>query len=206
MTTPYFVGITGGSASGKSLFLRRLLGTLPADKVCLVSEDNYYHPFEEQPLDENGVQNFDLPASINAGRFGQDLRTLRAGAPVGLQEYTFNNRTVTPRWLTFLPAPVVVVEGLFVFYHPEVAEMLDLKIFIDAREHVKLKRRLVRDQQERGYDVADVLYRYEHHVAPAYERYIAPHKGHADLVIPNNRNFDRALEIVSGFLQRKTHD
>ena len=93
--------------------------------------------------------------------------------------------------------------GMFVFYHQPVAELLDLKIFIDADEHVKLSRRIIRDRLERGYDVEDVLYRYEKHVAPTYVQYIEPFKTNADLVIPNNQHFDQALEVLRTFLKAK---
>ena len=98
---------------------------------------------------------------------------------------------MTPKELVFRPAPIVVVEGIFVFHFEEIAKLLDLKVYIDAQEHVKLHRRIIRDRDERGYDLADVLYRYTHHVAPTYERFIAPYKHDADIVIPNNRHFEQ---------------
>ena len=105
--------------------------------------------------------------------------------------------------LQFDPAPVIVVEGIFVFYFPEIREQLDLKLFIDAEEHIKLKRRIKRDGQERGYDMDDVLYRYENHVAPTYDRYIRPFKTEADIIIPNNHSFDKAMEVIVTFLKQK---
>ncbi|MGB3616928.1 MAG: uridine kinase, partial [Catalinimonas sp.] len=166
----------------------------------------YYHPFEEQHVDEQGVQNFDLPEAIDHARFGTDLAALRAGRAVTLKEYTFNNPAAEAATLRFEPAPVVIVEGLFVFYYSEVRALLDLKLFVEAPEHLKLKRRLLRDLKERGYDQEDVLYRYEHHVAPAYERYVAPYRHNADLVIPNRGGCERALTVVAHFLQAKAHD
>ena len=106
--------------------------------------------------------------------------------------------------LTFAPAPVVVVEGIFVLYYPELAALLDLKIFIDAKDHIKLKRRIIRDKVERGYDLDDVLYRYENHVMPTYEKYIKPFKSEADLIIPNNLNFDRAMDVLRTYLRSKS--
>jgi uridine kinase len=95
------------------------------------------------------------------------------------------------------------VEGIFVFYYPEIAKLLDLKIFIDAREHIKFSRRISRDKAERGYDIEDVMYRYEKHVAPTYEKYIEPFKHEADFVIPNNLHFNKALEVITVFLKTK---
>ena len=203
MQQPYLVGITGGSASGKTTFLSRLLAAFPKDQVCLVSQDNYYHPREQQVLDEQGVHNFDLPVSIDSAAYAADVLALSQGREVRRQEYLFNNAAATPKQLVFRPAPIVVVEGIFVFHFAEIAKLLDLKVYIDAQEHVKLHRRIIRDRDERGYDVADVLYRYTHHVAPTYEKFIAPYKHDADVVIPNNRHFDKGLEVLVGFLKDK---
>jgi uridine kinase len=203
MQQPYLVGITGGSASGKTTFLNRLLAAFPEDQICLVSQDNYYHPRDQQVLDEQGVHNFDLPSSIDSAAYAADVLALSQGHEVRRQEYTFNNSTVTPKQLVFRPAPIVVVEGIFVFHFAEIAKLLDLKVYIDAQEHVKLHRRIIRDRDERGYDMADVLYRYTHHVAPTYEKFIAPYKHDADVVIPNNRHFDKGLEMLVSFLRHK---
>ena len=88
-------------------------------------------------------------------------------------------------------------------YFEEIAKLLDLKIFIEAKDHVKLGRRIKRDQIERGYDLDDVLYRYQYHVMPVYESLIEPLKHYADIVIPNNSNFDRSLDVLTTFLRSK---
>jgi uridine kinase len=203
MEKPYVVGITGGSASGKTHFLRALLESFTPAEVCLVSQDNYYRPRHEQPLDENGVHNFDTPHSIDFERYAQDLIDLKAGKTVVKHEYTFNNPNAKPKVLELRPAPVIVVEGIFVFYFPELTRHLDLKIYIEAEEHIKLKRRIVRDRDERGYDLEDVLYRYERHVAPTYNKYIKPFKGDADLIVPNNQGFDKGLAVITSYLKSK---
>jgi len=203
MKKPYIVGITGGSASGKTLFLDKLLHAFDERQVCLISQDNYYKPRNLQPLDNKGIYNFDTPHSIDFEEYAGDIRKIQAGETVFRQEYTFNNPNKTPKILEFKPAPVVVVEGIFVLYYPELANLLDLKVFIDAKEYIKLKRRIVRDKVERGYDLDDVLYRYEMHVMPTYEKYIEPFKHDADLIVPNNRGFEKALEVLKSFLKGK---
>ena len=204
MKKPFIVGITGGSASGKTLFLERLLSTFEPGEVCLISQDNYYKPRHLQPIDAQGVHNFDTPHSIDFEQYACDIRKIQNGETVHREEYTFNNAAKKPKMLTFEAAPVVVVEGIFVLYYPELAELLDLKIFIDAKDHIKLKRRIIRDKVERGYDLDDVLYRYEMHVMPTYEKYIKPFKNEADLIVPNNSSFDRALDVVRTYLRSKT--
>lgn len=202
MQKPYIVGITGGSASGKTRFLNSLLDSFDKNDICLVSQDNYYLSRDQQPVDSNGVSNFDTPQSIDYKSFARDIATLSSGKEVTKTEYTFNNPNVTPKELVFKPAPILVVEGLFVFYYTEIVEQLDLKLFIDAKDYIKLKRRIIRDKEERGYDLDDVLYRYENHVAPTFEKYIEPFKHEADIIIPNNLHFDNALNVVVHYLNQ----
>lgn len=197
MTKPFTIGITGGSGSGKTFFLKNLESRFTSNELCLISQDHYYHPREMQQHDERGIKNFDLPESIDHKQFQRDIQTLKRGEILKKKEYTFNNPNVTPKILEFKPAPVIIVEGLFVQYFPDIEHELDLKIFIEAKDHVKLSRRIKRDNEERGYDLEDVLYRYENHVMPVYETLIKPLKHRADIVIPNNSNFNRALDFLT---------
>ena len=201
MEKPYIIGITGGSASGKTLFLISLLSHFREEDICLISQDNYYKNIADVPKDENGVDNFDLPDAIDFELFAQHITDLKAGKTVLMKEYAFNNAAAADVILEFKPAPIIVVEGIFVFTNPIVAAMLNLKIFIDAKEYIKIKRRIVRDNHERGYDLSDVLYRWENHVAPTYEKYIKPKKQYADIVINNNDNFDNGLKIISSYIR-----
>ncbi len=206
MKKAFTIGITGGSGSGKTFFLRGLSSQFSSDEICLLSQDNYYKPIHEQFRDENGIENFDLPEAIDRQAFHDDVAKLRAGINVTRKEYTFNNPGqpgAAPNILSFKAAPLLVVEGLFVQYFEEIEKELDLKIFIEAKPHVKIARRIRRDQVERGYDINDVLYRYEFHVMPVYEKLIEPLKHNSDLVIPNNSHSNRALSVVIEFLKSK---
>lgn len=203
MKSPYIVGITGGSGSGKTRFLNGLLSRFDKTEVCLISQDNYYRKRSEQPVDEKGIKNFDLPESIDFDEYKKDIIALYNGEQVTRDEYTFNNPDSMPKKILLNPAPVIVVEGIFVFYYKEIADLLDLKVFIDAKDYIKFKRRIIRDDKERGYDLDDVLYRYEHHVMPTYETYIKPYKSSADLIIPNHTDFKEALDVLSTFLHSK---
>jgi uridine kinase len=203
MKQAYTIGITGGSGSGKTFFLRELAAQFSDDEVCLLSQDNYYKPLKDQTKDENGIENFDLPGAIDRKAFYDDVLRLKAGVTVARKEYAFNNPKATPTILEFKAAPLLVVEGLFVQYFEEIEQELDLKIFIEAKPHVKIARRIKRDQVERGYDINDVLYRYEFHVMPVYETLIEPLKHSSDLVVPNNSHSSRALSVIIEFLKSK---
>ncbi len=199
----YIIGITGGSGSGKTTFIQKLMDTFSKEELCVVSQDDYYRPREEQLTDEHGFKNFDLPTSIDGEAFAKELKKLSLGETITRQEYTFNNEKKEPKTLIFKPAPVIIVEGLFVFHLKEVFDVCDLKIFIDAKENLKVIRRIKRDRVERNYPLDDVLYRYENHVLPTFEKFILPYKSEADIVINNNVNFNAALEVVKGFIQSK---
>ncbi|HEY5691890.1 MAG TPA: uridine kinase [Cyclobacteriaceae bacterium] len=202
MTTPFTVGIAGGSGSGKTYYITKVASFFNKSELCLVSMDHYYKPREEQATDEKGVKNFDLPSAVNHEAFLSDIRKLKNGGVVNKMEYTFNNPINTPKALIIEPAPVILIEGLFVQYFQEIENELDLKIFIEARDQLKLARRIKRDKEERGYDLDDVLYRYEHHTMPVYREYIAPLRHKADLVISNNSDFDPPIDFLVSYLRQ----
>ena len=200
MDKPIIVGITGGSGSGKTLFMNELLSRVP--NAALHSMDNYYIDITKQPKDQSGVENFDKLESIDHSRFVADLKKLMNGESIELKEYTFNNDKNSAQHLKVESKPVILVEGIFVLYVDEIRELLDLKLYIEAPDYLMMKRRIIRDANERGYDLDDVLYRYEHHATPAYKKFIEPSKTWADIVIPNHDKFDAALDVISTFLNQ----
>lgn len=198
---PFLIGICGGSGSGKTSFIRRLRQSFSEEQVCVVSQDDYYLPRDVQHRDHNGEANFDLPQSFDKKKFRTDLEKLLVGEVVTIEEYAFNNPDATPKLLVFKPAPIIIIEGLFVFHYKKIASVLDLKVFLNAKENLKVIRRIMRDQVERGYPLDDVLYKYEHHVLPSYEQFILPYKEDADLVVNNNKDFERGLAVLEGFIR-----
>ena len=205
MPAPYTIGITGGSGSGKTYFISALSSHFKPDEVCLISQDHYYNPLETQQIDGQGIRNFDLPEAVNRAQLHSDIQKLKRGESVVKKEYAFNTPGIEPGIVAFNPAPLIIVEGLFVQYFSEIEQELDLKIFIEAKDYLKLSRRIRRDSDERGYDLQDVLYRYHHHVMPIYESLIEPLKHNADLIIPNNRNFEQALLLLVRGLKSLLH-
>lgn len=195
------IGISGGSGSGKTSFIRDIKNQFPNGEITLLSQDEYYHPREQQFIDENGIKNFDLPTSIDLDAFVEDIKKLKRGEVVNRVEYTFNNSKVEPKMLQFNPAKILIVEGLFIFHHEPIRDLLDFKIMIYASSAITVIRRIHRDRIERNYPLEDVLYRYEHHVLPAYEKFIEPYIDDADIVINNNKNYNNALAMFVNYLK-----
>ena len=198
---PFIIGISGGSGSGKTTFVKELANSFSPEQVCILSQDNYYKPREEQVIDKTGEKN--LPESFKEEEYHQDVLRLLNGEDVVLKEYVYNNPLAEPKNVTYKPAPVVIIEGIFVFHFADVSRLMDLKIFIDADEHIKLIRRIQRDKIERNYPLEDVLYRYQHHVFPSYQKFILPYKSECDIVINNNISFEDAMNTLKLSINEK---
>jgi len=197
----FVIGISGGSGSGKTSFLRDIEQEFPNDDIGILSQDEYYHPKAQQFVDSEGIENFDLPTAIDLEAFISDIKKLQAGEIVERVEYTFNNKLQVPKTIVCNPRKILLVEGLFVFHEPRIRELLDFSVIVHASDVVKVIRRIKRDRVERNYPLEDVLYRYEHHVMPSFNTYIRPYLDKVDIVINNNHNYKRALQMMVGYLK-----
>ena len=195
MNKPYVIGIAGGSGSGKTFFLKCFLEHFTADEVCLVSQDDYYFPVAHNMTKlENRNYNFDLPSTIDHEHFENDIFKLLNNESFLKQEYTFNNPTAIPKMLEIKPAPIIIVEGLFIMHFGKIKDVLDMTIFIEADEQIALQRRLKRDLEERGYSNEDAYYKWVNHVVPAYKEYLLPYRDVCDKIIINNSQ--EAADII----------
>lgn len=207
MNKPYIIGIAGGSGSGKTFFLNRFLDHFTADEICLVSQDDYYFPVaHNMTAEENKLYNFDIPATIDQEQFESDVNKLLNGEVIYKKEYTFNNPNITPQLLEIKPAPILIIEGLFIFHFKAIANLLDMKIFVDADEDIALQRRLTRDLNERGYSNEDVLYKWTNHVVPAYKEFLLPYKGSCDKIIINNTHTAKDILLVTEAISKELRE
>lgn len=185
---PYVIGVAGGSGSGKTFFLNAFLNHFTPAEVCLVSQDDYYIPQGPMTPEENRLHNFDLPTCFEVEQFEQDVFDLLSYKTVRKQEYTFNNPKAQAKLLTIQPAPILILEGLFIYHFKKINEIFDYRIFIDATAEIALERRLKRDLVERGYSHEDVMYKWENHVMPAFNQFLMPHRKQCDVIIDNSSN------------------
>lgn len=197
----YLVGLAGGSASGKTSFIRALSELFTPAELVVLSQDNYYKPLSKQQRDEQGEVNFDLPTAIDYKRLKADINKLQKGKKVNMVEYTFNNPELFPSSITLLPAPIVLVEGLFVYADPSLKRMFNWRLYIHTDLEFAKMRRLSRDVEERGMKEDIVHYQWDKHVLPAYKLHLEPHRDDAHLHIDNNRHFNNHLEQVASYLK-----
>jgi uridine kinase len=199
---PLVVGIAGGSASGKTTFIQRVSEKFnEAGQICVISQDHYYRPLSQQTVDENGKINFDRPEGIDFDRLITDLRKIIKGQTVKIAEYTFNNPDKFPATITFQPARIILIEGLFVYHNDALNQIFDLRLYLDADQEIAFQRRLKRDMEERGMTQEEVIYQWENHVVPAYEQFLAPHRDRMDLILMNNEHFNNSLEVIVSYFQ-----
>ena len=197
----FLIGISGNSGSGKTTFINELKRHFSNDEVCIISQDDFYKPINRQQKDEKGVTNFDLPSAIDVTQLYETIKDVSQGKEVSFNEYTFNNSDKKSKIIVKKPAPIIIVEGVFVFHYTEINDLLDMRIMIASEDIKSLIRRIKRDGDERGYDINDVLYRYEAHVYPACKKYIQPHANEVDMIINNNEGFQNSLHVVKAYLK-----
>ena len=190
------VGLAGGSASGKTTFIKALSSHFKANELAVLSQDNYYKPLSMQKLDDQGQINFDLPSAIDFNRLKSDLSKLARGNSVEIVEYTFNNPSIFPKTILIQSAQIILVEGLFVYADAKLKKKFDLRLYIHTEPQIAIDRRVARDIDERGMLKNQVLYQWQQHVLPAYDEHLEPHRQDSHYVIDNNTDFDNSLKHV----------
>lgn len=204
------IGICGGSGSGKTTLLRRLSAEFAHLEPSVFSMDNYYYPIDRQQRDDRGFYNFDLPGALDEERLTKDLKRLIDGETITVKEYHFNAPPDKNILISIAPSPLIIVEGLFLFYYEGVKELLDFSIFVEVDPTVQLDRRLYRDQETRGYTRDAILYQWEHHVLPCFNKYLLPFKHMADFCFRNDaradEDFAKLVEALSAQLAEYKHN
>lgn len=201
---PFVIGLTGLSGSGKTFYVEALQKRLGAD-VTVVGFDDYYKPLEMQHIDSFGEANYDLPSALYCDKFHEDLLQLIQNRSVVIKKYHFENYDAPEETAIVNPAPILLIEGLFVLDIPEVDALLNYRIFVDCDLEVCFQRRIERDVRERGIPRKRSLHQWEHHVLPAFHNHIVPHQDRCDLVINNIGSPKDNLEVIVSAIKEKAH-
>ncbi|MBF5026446.1 uridine kinase [Planobacterium oryzisoli] len=191
------IGIAGGTGSGKTTVVNKILQQLNAEGVNVLSQDNYYHDNHHLSLQEREVLNYDHPKSIDFDLLKKHVRMLKSGQSIEQPLYSFVTHSRTSDVITVEPRNVLIVEGILVLTNAELLKEFDLKVFVHADSDERLIRRIRRDTQERGRDLSEVLHRYQTTLKPMHMEFIEPSKNEADLIVPNMRHNNVAIDFLT---------
>ena len=200
---PILLGVAGGSGSGKTTVVRRIIEALgAAGDVAVIHHDSYYRDASGLAPDQRAVINYDHPDSLETELLIQHLEALLRGAPIDVPVYDFKNHVRTGETELVEPRPVVIVDGILILWDRALRDLMDVKIFVDADADVRLARRLRRDVQERGRNPESVLDQYMETVRPMHLEFVEPSKRYADVILPRGGHNRVGVQMVVDSVRR----
>lgn len=197
------IGVGGGTGSGKTTVVNKILSHLPAQEIMVLSQDHYYHDNANLSFEERAKINFDHPRSIDFDLLVDHIKALKNGKTIERPVYCFITHTRTSERLVLKPRKVIIVEGILVLTHSRLRALFDMKIYIHTDADERLIRRIKRDILERGRDLKEVLSRYQETLKPMHEQFIEPSKSYADIIIPNMYHNEAAINLVKSAIQNR---
>ena len=197
------IGIAGGTGSGKTTVVRKIMERIPGDRVALLPQDSYYWDSSHLPIEERQQINFDHPDSLEFDLLVQHIRQLKKGKPVEQPIYSYLTCTRANKTITVEPREVIILEGILLFTHLPLIKEIDIKVFVDADSDDRLGRVIERDMMERGRDLKTVLERYAKTVKPMHLQFIEPSKRYADIIIPQGGMNEVAVSILLNTIEKK---
>ncbi len=193
---PLVIGVAGGSGSGKTTVVRRIVESLGDDAVTVLEHDRYYRDRNDLRLEERAGLNYDHPDSLETDLLVHHLHELRSGRSVPAPLYDFARHARQPITLTALPRRAIIVEGILIFSDPALRRLMDVKVFVDADDDTRFIRRLQRDIADRGRTVASVIEQYLGTVKPMHLEFVEPSKRYADVIIPLGGHNAVAIDML----------
>ncbi|MFP4019157.1 MAG: uridine kinase [Bacteroidales bacterium] len=200
------VGIAGGTGSGKTTVLKEIIRRLPKDEVAVLPQDSYYKDNSHLPLEERLKINFDHPNSIEFNLLANHICKLKKGEPVRQPIYSYLTCTRSEETILVEPKNVIVVEGILILQHPELRNLIDIKVYVDADNDDRLIRVIERDIAERGRSVNTILERYHKTVKPMHLQFIEPTKRYADIIVPQGGKNVVAIDILTSIIEKYLYD
>lgn len=191
------IGIAGGTGSGKTTVVNKILQQLNTEGVNVLSQDNYYHDNQYLSLAEREALNYDHPKSIDFELLVKNVKQLKNGESIEQPVYSFVTHSRTGDFVLVEPKNVLIVEGILVLTNKELLKEFDLKVFVHTDSDERLIRRIRRDIQERGRDLEEVLHRYQTTLKPMHQEFIEPSKNDADLIVPNMKHNNVAIDFLT---------
>lgn len=195
MNNIVIIGVSGGSASGKTTVANRLKEACK-DSVELLSHDFYYLPHDDLPFEDRVKLNYDHPNAFDTERMIEDLKSLKQGDFIHRPVYSYTEHTRLKETVRVNPAKVIIVEGFMIFENVELRELFDIKVFVDTDADERLIRRIIRDVNERGRSLESVIAQYTNTVKPMHEQFVEPYKKYADIIIPRGGLNDIGIDML----------
>ncbi|MEN8229939.1 MAG: uridine kinase [Bacteroidota bacterium] len=199
----FTIGIAGGTGSGKTTVVKKILERIPTDRVALVPQDSYYKDNSHLPMEERQLMNFDHPDSLEFDLLVKHIRKLKRGEPIEQPIYSYLTCTRADETIPVAPREVIILEGILLYTHMPLVKEIDIKVFVDADSDDRLGRVIQRDMMERGRDVKKVLDRYEKTVKPMHLQFIEPSKRYADIIVPQGGMNEVAISILLNTIEKK---
>lgn len=195
------IGIAGGTGSGKTTVVRKILESLPSGCVAVIPQDSYYHHQWDVPEERRKLTNFDHPSAFDWPLLTEHIDRLRHGEAIDQPTYSYLTCTRQKETVRVEPRRVIIVEGIMALYDPALRDLMDLKIFVDAASDERLLRVIERDIAERGHPLEMLIAKYRNVLRPMHDEFIEPSKQYADLIIPNGGDNARAIAMMQQYIQ-----
>lgn len=197
------IGIAGGTGSGKTTVVNKILNSFPAGEVAVIPQDSYYKDSSHIPPEDRSKINFDEPAAIEWTLLADHIERLRRGETIDMPTYSYLTCTRQDETVRVEPRDVVIVEGILVLNSPELRDMLDVKVFVDADADDRLIRVIARDCISRGRTPQMVIDRYQDVLKPMHCQYIEPSKRFADIIVPQGGSNTVAITLLTDYIESR---
>lgn len=194
------IGIAGGTGSGKTTVVNKIVEKFSKDEVAVLSHDSYYYDNSHLSLEERRKKNFDHPESIEFDLMIEHVKKLKNGEPIEEPVYSFITCTRSDESRRIEPRQVLIIEGILCLTNKALRDLMDIKVFVDCDSDLRLSRVIQRDLQERGRNVEQVLSRYEKTVRPSHLQFIEPTKRYADIIVPQGGKNKIAIQILTNHI------
>ncbi|HAN17683.1 MAG: uridine kinase [Bacteroidetes bacterium GWC2_33_15] len=201
----FIIGIAGGTGSGKTTVVKKIIELLPKDEVAIIPQDSYYRDNSNLPLEERQEMNFDHPRSLEFSLLIEHIKQLKNRLPIEQPIYSYLTCTRSKETIKVEPKKVVIIEGILILANAQLRNLMDIKVFVDADNDDRLMRVIRRDIVERGRSVNKVLERYEKTVKPMHLQFIEPTKRYADIIIPQGGDNKVGIDILASIVEKKLH-
>ena len=201
MASSFVIGVAGGSGSGKTTVVRRIVDSLGPQQVTLLDHDRYYRDRNDLRLEERAALNYDHPDALETDLMVAHVRALKAGAAVDVPQYDFTRHARLSEIETFQPRRALIVEGILVFTDAALRDLMDIKVFVDTDSDTRFIRRLQRDVAQRGRTMESVIDQYQHTVKPMHLEFVEPSKRYADVIIPLGGHNTVAVDLLLTLLR-----